>query len=116
MIDSIPKFLQGVFTFTGEGYASPLPVSSSLDYAVPGTKRAQLIYFRGGNSSGEMVTAILLRDGKPMRYFPISARGGVHVPLAVVEDLEPEQRITLALAAPAGISGTLVVDIGLIEI
>jgi hypothetical protein len=116
MIDSKPQFLQGVFAFTGAGYDKPVPVADALDYAVPGTRRAQLIYFRGGNSSGDMVSVILLRDGKPMRYFPIGAHAGVHVPLAVVEDLEPDQTVTLALAAPAGSSGTLVVDIGLIEI
>jgi hypothetical protein len=116
MIDSNPQFLQGVFAFTGAGYDSPAPIAQTLDYVVPGTKRAQLIYFRGGNSSGAMVSVVLLRDGKPMRYFPIGAQGGVHVPLALVEDLEPDQKITLQLAAPAGVTGTLVVDVGLIEI
>jgi hypothetical protein len=116
MIDSIPKFLQGVFTFSGAGYGSPVPIDDALDYIVPGTKRAQLIYFRGGNSSGEMVSVVLLRDGKPIRYFPIGADDGVHVPLALVEDLEPDQKITLLLAAPPGCTGTLVVDVGLIEI
>jgi len=52
----------------------------------------------------------------PMRYFPIGAHAGVHVPLAVVEDLEPDQKITLVVAAPEGVAGTLVVDVGLIEI
>jgi hypothetical protein len=116
MIDSIPKFLQGVFAFTGAGYENPVPIAAALDYAVPGTKRAQLIYFRGGNSSGDMVSVVLLRDGAPMRYFPIGAHAGVHVPLAVVEDLQPDQKITLQLAAPAGVSGTLVIDVGMIEI
>jgi hypothetical protein len=116
MIDSIPKFLQGIFAFTGAGYDSPVPVSAALDYVVPATKRAQLIYFRGGNSSAEMVAVILLLDGAPIRYFPIAAHGSVHVPLAVVEDLEPDQTVTLALAAPPGLQGTLVIDTGLIEI
>jgi len=116
MIDSVPKFLQGVFAFTGAGYDAPAPISDALDYMVPGTKRAQLIYFRGGNSTSEMVTVMLLRDGKPMRYFPIGATGSVHVPLALVEDLEPDQKITLLVAAPSGLTGTLVVDVGLIEI
>jgi len=116
MIDSIPKFLQGVFAFTGAGYDKPVPIAEALDYMVPGTKRAQFIYFRGGNSSGDMVAVVLLRDGVPMRYFPIGAHAGVHVPLAVVEDLEPDQKITLVVAAPEGVAGTLVVDVGLIEI
>jgi len=116
MIESKPKFLQGVFPFTGAGYGSPLPISETLDYTVPADKRAQPIYFRGGNSAEDMVCVVLLRDGEPMRYFPISGCGAVHVPLAVVEDLEPDSVITLGLAAPMGAVGTLIVDVGLIEI
>jgi hypothetical protein len=116
MIDTVPKFLQGVFEFTGGGYATPVPISEALDYSVPGTKRAQLIYFRGGNSSTEMVNVVLLRDGVPMRYFPIGGAGAMHFQLAVVEDLQPDQKITLMVGAPAGATGTLVVDVGLIEI
>jgi hypothetical protein len=116
MIESKPKFLQGIFPFTGEGYETPLPIADALDYIVPGTKRAQLIYFRGGNSAPDMVTVILCLDGKPIRYFPIAAEGATHVPLAVVEDLEPDQKITLMVAAPAGTEATLVIDVGLIEI
>ena len=51
-----------------------------------------------------------------MRYFPIAAKGTEHVPLAVVEDLEPDTKIELFVAAPAGASGTLVIDVGLLEI
>jgi assimilatory nitrate reductase catalytic subunit len=116
MIESMPKFLQGVFSFTGAGYGQPAPVGEAATYTVPGAKRAQLIYFRGGNSADVMVNVVLLRDGKPMRYFPIGANGAVHVPLAVVEDLEPDQVLTLAVAAPSLVTGTLVIDIGLIEI
>jgi hypothetical protein len=116
MIESKPKFLQGVFPFHGAGYGSPLPISETLDYTVPATKRAQLIYFRGGNSALDMVCVVLMRDGTPIRYFPISGAGAVHVPLAVVEDLEPDTLVTLGLAAPNGAVGTLIVDVGLIEI
>jgi hypothetical protein len=34
----------------------------------------------------------------------------------VVEDLEPDQVLTLTVAAPPGVAGTLVLDVGLIEI
>ncbi len=110
----MPTFLQGVFGFTGSGYGGPQTVD--VHYKVPGAKRAQLIYFRGGNSAAEMVNVALLRDGKVMRYFPIGAQGAVHVPLAVVEDLEPDQVVTVTVAAPPGVAGTLVLDVGLIEI
>jgi hypothetical protein len=116
MIDSVPQFLQGAFKFTGAGYDSPASIAGAPAYTVPGTKRAQLIYFRGGNSTGDMVDVILSRDGKPMRHFPIGAHGAVHVPLAVVEDLEPDQKLSFSILAPAGTSGTLVIDVGLIEI
>ncbi len=116
MIESVPQFLQGVFAFTGAGYDAPASFADALSYSVPSAKRAQLIYFRGGNSSGDMVDVILSRDGKVMRHFPIGAHAAVHVPLAVVEDLEPDQKLTFAVAAPAGTAGTLVIDVGLIEI
>ena len=116
MIESAPKFIQGIFTFTGHGYEAPVPIADVLDYRVPSAKRAQLIYFRGGNSSAEMVDVVLLRDGMPMRHFPIGGKDAVHVPLAVVEDLEPDQQLTFHVAAPVGCAGTLVVDVGLIEI
>ena len=45
-----------------------------------------------------------MRDGVPMRYFPIGAKADVHVPLRVVEDLEGGTVIELQLAAPLGLS------------
>jgi hypothetical protein len=46
----------------------------------------------------------------------VAARGATHVPLAVVEDLPPDTRIEIFIAAPAGAAGTAVVDLGIIEI
>jgi len=51
-----------------------------------------------------------------MRSFPIGARGAIHVPLVVVEDLMPDSRIDVFVAAPTGVSGQVVLDIGLLEI
>ena len=75
----------------------------------------QALYFRGGNSSDELVTVVLMRDGVPMRYFPMGAKGSVHVPLRVVEDLEGGTVVELRLLAPLGVTGTVVVDLGLVE-
>ena len=47
-----------------------------------------------------------------MRYFPIGAKSDVHVPLRVVEDIEGGSVIELPLAAPIGLRGTVVVDLG----
>jgi hypothetical protein len=115
-MDSIARFLQGVFSFTGAGLAKPLPLGEGLSYAVPADRRAQLIYFRAGSSVDDLVTLVLLRDGKPMRYFPLGAKGAMHVSLAVVEDLLPDTRIEVLIGAPEGVAGTVVVDIGFTEI
>lgn len=115
MIDSTPRFLQGVVPFQGAGMSAPVAVEQ-LTYRVPFDKRSQLIYLRAGNSSEELICLVLLRDGTPMRYFPIGAKAAYHVPLAVTEDLTPETRLALQVLAPDGCSGVLVVDIGLMEI
>ena len=115
MIDSEPRFIQGVISFTGGGYARPMALSSA-SFTVAADMRAQPLYFRGGNSTNEMITVALMREGKLMRYFPIGAKGSVHVQLAVVEDLQPETKIELMILAPEGLSGTVVVDLGLVEI
>ena len=77
---------------------------------------AQALYFRGGNTTDELITVVLMRDGVPMRYFPIGAKADVHVPLRVVEDLEGGTAVELHLAAPDGLTGTVVVDLGLVEV
>jgi len=116
MIEAKPQFLNGVYPFVGEGYEALAPLSDTLVYTVPGDKRSQLIYLRAGNSSAELIYLALMRDGVPMRYFPLGAKAAEHIPLAVVEDLYPETRLDVFFAAPAGVSGSIVIDIGLLEI
>ena len=116
MIASTPRIITGIFPFTGGGFARPVPLDGLAPYATPADKRAQLIYLRAGNSTDEMIALVLLRDGTPMRLFPLGAKSGQHVSLAVVEDLFPETRLELQVAAPAGLSGTIVLDMGLMEI
>lgn len=113
---STPRFLQGVFSFDGQGFDSPAPLDPSLVYTVPPGSTTQPVYLRGGNSSEEMICVILTRDGTPMRYFPIGARGATHVSLRVVEDLLGDTEIGVSVAAPKGLSGTVVIDVGLVEI
>ena len=109
------RFLQGVYPFVGSGLDKPEPLSPELAYVVPDGVVAQALYFRGGNSTDELVTIVLMRDGVPMRYFPIGAKGDVHVPLRVVEDIDGGSAIELQLAAPLGLTGTVVVDLGMVE-
>ena len=111
-----PRFLQGVHPFTGAGMEKLVPLAGLDGYTVPDGARAQAVYFRGGNSCEEMIAVVLLRDGVAMRWFPIAAKGAVHVPLRIVEDVEAPSTIELRIAAPDGVSGTVVVDLGLVEV
>jgi assimilatory nitrate reductase catalytic subunit len=113
---SKPVFLQGVFGFQGSGLDKPALLDPGLTYTVPDGITTQPLYFRGGNSTGELVTVVLVRDGAPMRYFPIGAKAGTHVALAVVENIEDGTVLELHLAAPEGLTGSVVVDLGLVEV
>jgi assimilatory nitrate reductase catalytic subunit len=112
---SKPSFIQGVFPFEGTGMMQPFALADAV-YTVPTGKRAQLIYFRGGNSTDDLIYLLLMRDGKPMRYFPLGAKADTHIALAVVEDLLSDTKIEVFVAAPMGHSGLAVLDIGLMEI
>ncbi len=110
------RFLQGVFPVTGQGLDKHELLDGSLTHTVAEGRRAQVLYVRGGNSSDELVVLVLVRDGVPMRWFPIGAKGDVHVPLRVVEDVEAGEVLELHVAAPTGVVGSVVVDLGLVEI
>lgn len=115
-MQTTPRFLQGVYAFEGQGLEKPFLLGPALTYVVPLGSTAQPLYFRGGNSTAELVCVVLMRDGQPMRYFPIGARESTHVALRVVEDLLSDTQVELHVAAPEGVSGTLVVDFGMVEI
>ncbi|NDK88702.1 molybdopterin oxidoreductase [Gordonia desulfuricans] len=115
-MSSTPHFLQGVFAFTGSGLSKPAPIDPTLTYVVPPGMTVQPLYFRGGNSSDELVHVTLMRDGKPMRMFPMGARSAVNVPLRVVEDVDPDSVLELVLAAPEGCAGEVVIDFGMVII
>ena len=108
-------FLQGIYPFEGAGLDKPVPIHAELAHVVPDGVVNQTLYFRGGNTTPELITVVLLRDGVPMRYFPIGARSDVHVPLRVVEDIEGGSEIELQLIAAVSLSGSVVVDLGMVE-
>ncbi|MFI7583230.1 molybdopterin oxidoreductase [Kocuria sp. M1N1S27] len=108
-------FLQGIYAFEGAGLDSPATIHEDLAHDVPDGVVNQPLYFRGGNTSSELVTVVLLRDGRPVRWFPMSAKGSVNVPLRVVEDVDGGSRIELGLFAPVGVRGSVVVDLGMVE-
>lgn len=115
-MESMPKFLSGIFMFTGSGLETATLLGESLRYTVPSNKRSQLVYLRAGNSSDQLISLSLMRDGKPMRLFPLGAKAAEHVPLTVVEDLEPDTVLEVHVSAPSGTSGHVVLDLGLIEV
>ena len=107
------RFLQGIHPFTGTGDLAP--IGPGLTRTVPDGVVNQALYLRGGNSTDELVTVVLLVDGVARRYFPIGAKDSVHVPLRVVEDFEGGSVLELRLHAPAGLQGSVVVDLGMVE-
>lgn len=111
-----PRLLQAALAFTGKGLLQPSALGDAATYRVPADRRAQLIYFRAGNSLDALVCVSLLRDGHLLRYFPIGAQASVHIPLAVIEDLEPESLLEVHLAAPDRAKGVIILDVGLVEI
>jgi len=111
-----PRFIQGIYTFVGAGLQQAVPLRPSTLYTVPFDKRAQLVYLRAGNPAPEMIYLVLKRGEKPMRYFAVGARGAIHVPLAIIEDIEPESVIELWVGAPEGSSGAVMIDLGILEI
>ena len=111
-----PVFLQGLFPFEGAGLNRPRAFTPALTYKVPPNKRAQLVYFREGNPADELIYVLFQRNSKPMRYFPVGAKGATHVELAVVEDLEPGTVLDVLVGAPEPLSSSVLVDIGIVEI
>ena len=116
MIESTPRIVTGVFAFSGTGLNQPAPLQGLPPYVVPTDRRAQLIYLRAGNSADALVTLVLMRNDTPMRLFPVGARSSVHVPLSVVEDLFPDTVLAVHVAAAEGVSGHVVLDMGLMEV
>jgi assimilatory nitrate reductase catalytic subunit len=115
-VEPTPRFLQAVRPYDGAGLDDYLAFDPPLTYAVPPGASAQCVYFRGGNSGRELACVVLTRDGVPMRLFPVGANGSIHVPLRITEDLMTESVLELHASAPVGATGTLVIDLGLLEL
>jgi assimilatory nitrate reductase catalytic subunit len=113
-VDASPHFLQAISPFRGQGLDEYLPLDPPLVFTVPDRAQAHCVYFRGGNSSDALVCVVLVRDREPMRLFPVGARAAIHLPLRVTEDLMSDTHLEVHVAAPEGVSGTIVVDLGLL--
>jgi assimilatory nitrate reductase catalytic subunit len=110
-----PRFLQGIFPFVGKGLFDLSPLDDTLTYTVPEGKSAHLIYFRAGNHSNDLLYLIVAANGTPIRYFPIGPKSDLHVPLAIVEAHPAGTTLAILFAAPRGLSGSLILDVGIIE-
>jgi assimilatory nitrate reductase catalytic subunit len=104
-----------VLPFAGRGVFDLAPVNDSLSHTVAPGMVFEVPYFRAGNMSDDILYLTLSINSKPVRYFPIATKGDIHVPLAIVELYPAGTRIDVCLAAPRGLTGTVVVDVGLIE-
>ena len=111
-----PRFLQAIRPYLGKGLDEYLAFDPPLRYAVPEGASAQCVYFRGGNQGDELVCVVLTCDDVPMRLFPIGAQDAIHVPLRITEDLLSDRILELHVAAAAGSEGTVVVDLGILEV
>lgn len=114
-MEPTPRFVQAVRPFTGAGLDDYRSFDPPLRYAVPEDGSAQCVYFRGGNSADELITVVLTRDDEPTRLFPLGARSSVHIPLRITEQLLSDTTLELHVAAPEGVSGTVVLDLGILE-
>jgi hypothetical protein len=115
-LEPTPRFLQAIRSFTGAGLDEYLPFDPPLTYTVPEGTSAQCVYVRAGNSSDELVCLVLTRNGEPFRLFPLGARSSVHIPLRITEDLLTDTTLELHLSAPERTTGTVVVDLGILEL
>jgi assimilatory nitrate reductase catalytic subunit len=110
-----PRFLQGAFPFAGQGLFELSPLDERLRYTVPPKCCAKVVYFRGGNHSDDLIYLALTADGTPIRYFPAGPKGDFHVPLVIVEAHPSGVLLEILIAAPRGLSGTVIVDAGILE-
>ena len=111
-----PRFLQGVFPFAGRGVFDLALLNDALTYVVPEGKTAQVLYFRAGNLSDDLLYFTLTANEIPIRYFPIGPKSDIHIPLVITEIHAAGTRLEVGIAAQRGVSGALIVDVGIVEI
>lgn len=110
-----PRFLQGVYPFAGRGFFEVGPLNDALSYVVPKEAQAEVIYFRAGNLSDDLIYLALCVNSLPIRYFPVGPKADFHVPLSITETHPAGSKIEVGFAAPRGLTGSIVLDVGLLE-
>ncbi|MGV3613711.1 MAG: molybdopterin oxidoreductase [Fimbriimonas sp.] len=111
-----PVYMQGAYPFAGRGFFEPQLLHTDLQHTVPEGATAEVVYFRAGNLSDDLIYVTLWANDRAIRYFPIGPKHDCHVTLAIVESHPAGTQFELRLAAPKGLSGSIVIDIGLLEI
>ena len=91
-----------MFAFEGAGSTEPFLLDPSLVYTVPPTARRSSSTSAAGNASAHLIYVVIMRDGEPMRYFPIGAQAGTHVALRWSRTCWPTRALELFVAAPEG--------------
>ena len=109
------RFLQGVYPFAGRGVFDLGPLHDDLCYTVPPGAAAEVVYVRAGNLSDDILYLALSVNGSPHPLLPGRAEGGLSRPPRHRRDLPAGSRIEVCLAAPRGLTGTIVVDVGIVE-
>lgn len=104
--------LQMITEVEGEGLNSPDALD--LSYTVPQGCTAGVQYARAGSTVEGMLNITLLQNGKVMRYVPVAAVSTTHVPLVIVDELQPRTEVSVAVAAEG--SGTLILDVGILKV
>jgi assimilatory nitrate reductase catalytic subunit len=104
--------LQTITDIEGEGIDSPQDLN--LTYSILQGCTAGVQYVRAGNTTEGMINITVLNDGKAMRYMPVAAGSAIHVPLSIVDELQPGTEISIAAAAER--SGKLILDVGILEV
>ncbi len=110
-----PRFLQGVYPFAGRGFFEVAPLNESLSYTVPEGTAAEVIYVRAGNLSDDLIYLAVCLNSIPVRYFPVGPKADFHVPLSITEAYPAGSTIEVGFAAPRGLTGSVVIDVGLLE-
>jgi hypothetical protein len=114
--DSLPAcFLQGIFPFVGKGIFESIAIDESLNLTVPKGVCAQVVYVRLGNHSDDLIYLTLTANDTPIRHFPVGPQGALHIPMVIRELHPPDTKLTFLLSAARGVSGTVIVDVGIQE-
>ena len=83
------RFLQGIYPVRRGRHRQARPAGARAELRrARRHRRARRCTSAAATPPTSLITVVLMRDGVPMRYFPIGAKSDVHVPLRVVEDIE----------------------------